>query len=154
MPREDCISLSPEVGEIWIKILNCMKAFILRSRTVNSNDGVNNHIKNAYKTVKPPSYRPRKFNKAHLHELLTKLISKFSLSEQNEVDDHKYEPDSESKLLAHSTPVNAINPGCIRKLMSTPDKGKATSNKKQTAFSYEVTTNLKTYRECSQHVIY
>ena len=38
--------------------------------------------------------------------------------------------------------------------MCMPDKGKDTSNKKQASFSNEVTMNGKTYRECSQHVIY
>ena len=52
-----------------------MKAVVLRSRTVDSNDDVNNHNKNVYKTVIPLSYPPRKFTKAHLHEILTELIS-------------------------------------------------------------------------------
>ena len=38
--------------------------------------------------------------------------------------------------------------------MSTPGKAKATSKNKQTDFSNEVNMNGKTYRECSQHVIY
>ena len=36
--------------------------------------------------------------------------------------------------------------------MPTPGKSKAISNKKQAAFSNEITINGKTYRECSQHV--
>ena len=69
-----------------------MKVTMLRSRTGSFNDGANNHSKNVYKTVKPPSYPPRKFTTAHLHELLTELISESSLSEQNEVDTAKDEP--------------------------------------------------------------
>ena len=60
-----------------------MKAVMLRSRTGISNEGVNNHNKNIYKTIKPPSYPPIKFTKAHLHKLLTGLILESSLSEQN-----------------------------------------------------------------------
>ena len=37
--------------------------------------------------------------------------------------------------------------------MFIPHKNKATSNKKQEAFSNEVTTNGKNHRECSCHVI-
>lgn len=121
-----------------------MKAVTLRSRTRNSNDGVNNHSKNVYKIVKPPSYPPKKFTTAHLHELLTEIISEYSLSEQKEVDGTKDDPDSESTLVLNSTPTNAINPGDIRKLTSTPAKGKATSNKKQIAVINEVTMNGKT----------
>ena len=84
-----------------------------------------------------------------MHELLTELISESSLSEKNGVDAPKDEPDSESKLLVNSTSTNVINPRDIRKLVSAPRKGKSTSNKKQTAFSKEVTINGKSYRECS-----
>ena len=48
MPKEDFSTLSPEVRQIWCKIPNDIKVVTLRSRTVNSNDGVNNHSKNAY----------------------------------------------------------------------------------------------------------
>ena len=56
--------------------------------------------------------------------------------------------------MVNSTTSNSINPGDVRKLMSTPGKGKDTSNKKQKTFSNEVTMNGKTYWEYSQHVIY
>ena len=79
---------------------------------------------------KPPSYTPRKFTVAHLHELLTELISESSLSEQNEVNVAKDETDSESTLLVNLTSDHAVSPGDIRKLMFTPEKRKATSNKK------------------------
>ena len=52
-----------------------MKVVMLRIRTVNSNDGVNNHSKKAYETVKPPSYPTKKFTTAYLHELRTELMS-------------------------------------------------------------------------------
>ena len=107
-----------------------MKAFMLLSKNGYSNDGVNDQSKNIYKTVKPPSYPPRKFTKAHLHGLLTELISEPSVSEQNEVNSPKDEPYSESIFLVKSTSANATNLGYVRKLMSTPGKGKATSNKK------------------------
>ena len=45
MLKEDFSALSPEVRQIWSKIPNDMKAVIFRSRTVNSNDCVNNHSK-------------------------------------------------------------------------------------------------------------
>ena len=78
-----------------------------------------------YKTVKPSYYPPRKFTTAHFHELLTELISESSLSENNEVNAPKDEPDSESTWLVNSTSSNSINPGDGCKLMPTPDKGKA-----------------------------
>ena len=78
-----------------------------------------------------------------MHELLTDLISVHSLSEQNEADATKDEPDSDSALLVNSTSVNAISPGDIRKIMSMPYKVKATSNKKHTAFRNESTINGK-----------
>ena len=120
-----------------------MKAVMLRSRTVNSNDGVNNNNKNVYKLKKLPSFPPMIFTKAHFHELLTELTSESSLSEQNEVDAPKDELDSESKLLVKSASANAINPGDTRNIISTHDKGKATSNKTQGAFSNDVTINSK-----------
>ena len=131
-----------------------MKEVMLRSRTGNSNEGVNNHSENVCRTVKPTSYPSRKFATAHLHELITKLISESSLSEKNEANDHKDKPDSDSTFLVNSTSTNSINPGDIIKLMSIPDEDKAISNKKQAAFSNEVTMNGKTYRDFSQHVIY
>ena len=81
MPKENVSALSPEVRRIWSKTPPDMKEIILRSRTGSYNDGANNHSRNVYKTVKPPSYPPRKFNAAHLHELLTKIILESSLSE-------------------------------------------------------------------------
>ena len=71
MPKEYFSALSPEVRRNWSKIPNDMKVFMLRSRIVNVNEGVNNHNANVYETVKPPSYSPRKFTKAYLHELIT-----------------------------------------------------------------------------------
>ena len=69
-----------------------MPMHALLSRTINSNDGVNNHSKNSYENVTPPSYPPRKFTTAHLHELLSELTSESSSSEQNEVCSTKNEP--------------------------------------------------------------
>ena len=83
MPKEDHIPLSPEVGKIWSKIPNDMKVVMLRSRTLNFNEGVNKHGKDGCQTVKPLSLPPRKFTKAHVHELPTGLIKKTSLSEKN-----------------------------------------------------------------------
>ena len=94
-----------------------------------------------------------KFTKANLYEFLVELISETSLSEQNEVDVPKDEPDSESTLLVNSTYANTTNPGDIRKLMSAPGKSKAISNKKQTASRNEITINDKTYLECIEHAI-
>ena len=56
--------------------------------------------------------------------------------------------------MAKFTSAIAIKPGDILKLISAPRKSKSTSNKKQPAFSNEVTTHGKTYRECVQHVMY
>ena len=88
MTKEDFSALSPEVGNVWSKIPNDTKVVILRSKTGNSNDGVNNYSKNIHKTVKPPYYPLRKLNKDHLNDLLTEIISEYSLSENNEVDAH------------------------------------------------------------------
>ena len=76
------------------------------------------------------------------------------MSEQNEVDATADETNTESTLLVNSTCVNAVSPRDIRKLMSTPNKSKATSTKKQTAFSSNIIINGKTYLECRQHVTY
>ena len=95
------------------------------------------------KPVKPPSYAPRKFTIAHVHELLNELMSEHSLSEHNEVAATKDDPDSESTLLVNSTSANSVRLGDIRKLISTSDKSKSTSNKKQAAFSNENNVNGK-----------
>ena len=78
-----------------------------------------------------------------MHELFTELILEASLSEQNEVDTPKDEPDSKSTFLVNSTSANEIKPGDILKLMSTPGKVKVTSNEKQIDFSNEVNTHGK-----------
>ena len=44
-PKKDFSTLSPEVRQIWSKIPNNMKAVILRSRAVDSNEGIKNHNK-------------------------------------------------------------------------------------------------------------
>ena len=58
--KEEFSALSPELRRIWSKTHPDMKAIILRSRTGSCNDGTNDHSKNVYKTVKPPSYPPKK----------------------------------------------------------------------------------------------
>ena len=75
-------------------------------------------------------------------------------SEWNKVDATKEELDSESTPLVNYTSDNAVSPGDIRKLTSTPDKSKANSNKKQITFSSDIVLNGKNYRECSHHVTY
>ena len=75
MHKENFITLSPEVRRIWSKTPSDMKKVILRSRTGNCNNGTNNHSKNIYNTVNPPHYPPSKFTTAHLHEILTEIIS-------------------------------------------------------------------------------
>ena len=84
---------------------------MLRSRTVNRNEGVNNNSKDGCKTVKPPPFTSSKFTKLNLHELLAELISETSLSGKNEVDVLKDEPNSKSEILVNSTSTNVINPG-------------------------------------------
>ena len=51
---------------------------------------------------------------------------------------------------------NSVNPGDIRKLISTPGKSKASPNKKDNrkVFSNEVTTTGNIYFEVGQHEIY
>ena len=108
MPKEEFSAISPKVSRIWSKIPHDMKVVMFRSRTVNCNDGTNNHSKNVYVTVKPSSYPPRKFTTAHLHVLLTELTSESSLCEENGVDATKDDPDSDSALLVNSTSANGI----------------------------------------------
>ena len=92
MSKKSFISISLEVRQIWGKIPNDMKVVILRSRTGNINEGVNKHSKDIYKKVKPSSCPPIKFTSAHLYQLLTKISSGTYLSEKNEVDTPKDEP--------------------------------------------------------------
>ena len=49
MPKEDFSSFHPEGRQIWSKISNDTKVVTLRSRTVNLNEGSNNHSKHVYK---------------------------------------------------------------------------------------------------------
>ena len=70
-----------------------MKAVMLRSRTASRSKRLNKHIKDDYKTVKPPSLSPMKFTEVNLHELLAELITETFLFEQNEVDFSEDEPD-------------------------------------------------------------
>ena len=142
MPREDFSFLTPEVKQIWGKIPPDMKAIILRSRTGNRNEENVNRNKDSYKSVKPPSYPRRKFTKANLHELLSELISENSLSDDNEPDAPVANQDSESTLLVNSTSANAINPGDIRKVMSTPGKNKDVAVKKQAAHELAMSGNI------------
>ena len=86
-----------------------MKVFMLRIRTGNFNDRTNDHSKNVYETVNPPSYAPRKITTTHLHEVLTEVILESSLSEHNEVDATNDEPDSESTLIVNSTSANSAS---------------------------------------------
>ena len=81
VPKENFSALIPEVRRTWSKKPPEMKAIMLRIRTGSPNDGSNNHSKNVYKTIKPPSYPHRKFTTVYLHELLTELISESSFSE-------------------------------------------------------------------------
>lgn len=147
IPKEDFSALSPKARRIWSKMPPETKAIILRRRTGSCNDCANNHSKNIYKTIKPPSYPPKKFSAAHLYYILTELISESSFSEQNEVDATKDDPDLESTLLVNSTFASMASPGDIRKIMYTPYKSKATYNNKQTAFSRDISLNGKNYRE-------
>ena len=120
-----------------------MKVVAFRSRTGNRNEVANKHNKDGYKTLKPPSVPSMNFTKAHLHELLTGIILETSLSEQNEEDITKDEPDSESTLIVNYTSNNAINPGDMRKLMHAPGKSKAVSNNKKTALINEITKMVR-----------
>ena len=130
-PKEDYRYFSPEGRHIWCNILNGMKAFVLRSRSVNLNEGVNKHSKDGYKTLKPLSLPAMKFTKANLHQLLAELISETSFSDKNEVNVPKDKTDSESAFLVKYTSANTINPGDIRKLISASGKSKDISKKNQ-----------------------
>ena len=130
VPREEFSSLSPEVKQILGKIPNNMKAIISCSRTGSGKEGATNHSKNGCKSIKPLSFPPRKFTKAHLHELFSKLISETSLSDDNEPVIPAANQDSKSALLVNSASANTINPGDIRKLMSAPGKTKEVAVKK------------------------
>ena len=141
MSREDFSFLTPEVKQIWGKIPPDMKAIILRSRTGNRNEETINRNKDGCKSVKPPSHLRRKFTNAHLHELLNELISETSPSDENEPEAPVPNQDSESTLLVNSTSANAINPGDISKIMSTPGKNKDVAVKKQAAHELTMSGN-------------
>lgn len=130
MPRENFSSLSPEVKQIWSKTPNDMKAIILLSKNGSGNEGVANHNKNSCKSVKPSSFPPRKFTKAHLHELLSELISENSLSDNNETTIAEGDQDPESTMLVNATSTNTINPGDLCKLIFEPNKNKGVVVKK------------------------
>ena len=120
-----------------------MKAIILRSKNRSGKEESTNYIKNGCKSVKPPSFPPRKFTKVHLHELLSELISETSLSDHNETAIPEADQDPELTLLVNSASANAINSGDLCKLMPGPSKNKGVAVKKQTAFANEVTINGK-----------
>ena len=84
--KEDHRSLTPEVKESWSNIPNAMKGIILQGRSGSRNDRVTKNNKDSCKHVTPPSFKPKKFNKANLHELLVELISETSLSDTNKVN--------------------------------------------------------------------
>ena len=63
--------------------------------------------------------------------------------------------ESESTLLVNSTSVKNINPGHVRKLMSTPAKGKPSPTIYQRdTFKSTVNINGNTYREVGRCIVY
>ena len=89
----------------------------------------------------------RKFTEANLHELLNELISETSSSDENEPEAPAPNQDSESTLLVNSTSASAINPGDIRKLMSTPGKNKDVAVKKQAAHELTMSGNIRNSKQ-------
>ena len=62
---------------------------------------------------------------------------------------------NDSTSLVNSTTENKINPGDIRKLMSTPSKVNPTPlSTKNIAYKSEININGKIYREVGNHIIY
>ena len=75
------------------------------------------------KTVKPPSYNEKLYIKANLHELLNKLIVESHELEDASIVAGNAIDENECTLLLNSTTSSKLNPGDIRKLLSTPIKG-------------------------------
>ena len=62
--------------------------------------------------------------------------------------------DNDSTLLVNSATGNKINPGDIRKLMSTPSKDNPSpSSTKKVSWKPETNINGKIYREVGKHII-
>ena len=138
-----------------------MKSIILKGRNsgnrpsgrFNSNNS-NNH---SYKSIKPLPLRGKLFTKANLTELLSELIVESHELEDSPFASENVEDNKESTLLVNSTTASKLNPGDIRKLLSTPAKSSqspSSSSAKKVACKTDITINSKVYREVGKHVIY
>lgn len=161
LPSEDYSSLSAEERDLWKKIQSSMKSIILKGRNsgnrpsgrFNSNNS-NNH---SYKSIKPLPLRGKPFTKANLTELLSELIFEIHELEDSSFASENVVDDKESTLLVNLTTTSKLNPGDIRKLLSSPAKSSqfpSPSSAKKVACKTDITINGKVYREVGKHVIY
>ena len=80
--------------------------------------------------MKPSSYEGKPFTKAKLNELLSEFLEDNNESENDDavIEDIDKVNNSDSTLLVKETSASSINPGNIRKLLSTHAKGKPSSS--------------------------
>ena len=107
-----------------------MKPVMLKVK--NSNSKPNNRLDNnkfnnaSFRTIKPPSCKPKPFTKSNLHRSLHKLIVESNESEYNAVDAEDAEENNDSTLFFNSKTANKVNPGDMRNSLSVPSKGNST----------------------------
>ena len=154
LPSEYYNSLTPEAKEIWRKLTSDMKSMILKGR---NNKPINKCDSNKNKPAKPSPYKGKPFTKAKLHELLSEFLEENKDSEKDDdviegIDEVNY-PDH--TLLVNVTSTNSINHSGIRKLLSTPEKGKpSSSTTKKSAFKSEIMVNGKACCQFEAHITY
>ena len=90
-----------------------------------------------------------------MHELLSEFLEDINESENDNdvIEDIDEVNDSDSTLLANVTLASSINLGDIRKMLSTPEKGKPISSTTIKAyFKSEIEVNSKACRKVSAHI--
>ena len=164
LPSEDFNSLTPQAKEAWRTLPNDLKAVLIKGRNSNpskpsSNNSTNNSSNSSYKPVKPPSYTKKPFTKANLHELITALISESSEHDSDTTNKNEgLQQDDDTTMLVNSTTAKAINPGDIRKLMSTPNPNPNTNTNNQSSKKVicksEIVIDGETYRKVNTCITY
>ena len=138
---------------------NDLKAALIKTR--NSSQGSNsnsnssyNHSDSSYKSVKPPSYAKKPFTKDNLHESLTEYLSESNEGDGDPGNNEDVQQDNESAMLVDSASAKAINPGDIRKLMSTSNNNANNQSKTKTVSKSEIVIDGETYRKVNACATY
>ena len=141
---------------MWRALPNDLKAVLMISRNSSqgSNSSNNNHSNSSYKPVKPPSHPKKPCTKANLHELLTKLIAESNECDSDTSNNEGAQQENESAMLVNSTTAKAINPGDIRKLMSTPNNSTGDQSKKKVICKSEIVIDGVTCRKVNACATY